>query len=63
MKGAFPPQRLALYAKVFYCFKEYSYEKESNFSVKSEALRRKSPFHILSNFCSFQVLMSLLTFI
>jgi len=31
----------AHYAKVFYCFKKLSLEKESNFSVKSGALRRE----------------------
>ena len=34
-------QRPALYAKSFLLFKKWSEEKESNFSVKSEALMRK----------------------
>ena len=43
-KGLFPPQHLALCAKVFfYCLKKKNCDKESNFSVKSGALRREQP--------------------
>ena len=43
MKGAFPPQRPALYVKVGLIFLTLLFKAVRNFSVKSGGLRRKIP--------------------
>ena len=42
-KGLFPPQRVALYAKVLLFLSTLLFKTVKNFSVKSGALRREQP--------------------
>ena len=49
MKGDFSPQRPALYAKVFYCFKS-RVKRKSNFSIKKRGVEEKKPLSYTEQF-------------